>query len=181
MIFYANFFSHQYFCFFTQKFLFFFTPKLLLFTPIFQKYDNNSFLSGYVHQIVYDIFECDFDDEIIISHLLDDCQVIEKFSDAWSKNTENEKEGKARKGYMGHLYNILKLLMHLSELHNDDDEEHSQNQMTRNKVRRFLLRKWKIANKVRISDNFSPQNFRIFSRRRRFFRRLQNSVQNLTP
>lgn len=101
---------------------------------LFFKYDNNSFLSGHVHQMVYDILEVDFDDELIISHLLDDCQVIEKFADAWSKNTENEKEGKPRKGYMGHLYNMLKLLMHLSELHNDEDEEHSANLMSRNKL-----------------------------------------------
>lgn len=101
---------------------------------LFFKYDNNSFLSGNVHQIVYDILECDFDDELIISHLLDDCQVIEKFSDAWFQNNVDEKEGKPRKGYMGHLYNILKLLLHLSELHNDDDEEHSSHLMIRNKL-----------------------------------------------
>ena len=41
----------------------------------FQKYDNNSFLSGYVYQIICDVFECDFEEESLIVHFLDDCQV----------------------------------------------------------------------------------------------------------
>ena len=94
-------------------------------------------MSGNVQQIVYDIMECDFEDELIISHLLDDCQVIEKFSDAWFKNAEGEREGKPRKGYMGHLYNMLKLIIHLADLHLDEhpqDDEHPPHLLLRNKV-----------------------------------------------
>ena len=48
-------------------------------------------------------------------HLLDDCQIIEKFCDAWELNEAEQKQGRPRKGYMGHLYNILKILFGLAD------------------------------------------------------------------
>ena len=116
-------------------------------------------MSGNVQQIVYDIMECDFEDELIISHLLDDCQVIEKFSDAWFKNAEGEREGKPRKGYMGHLYNMLKLIIHLADLHLDEhpqDDQHPPHLVARNKVR---IKATDFRRKLFLSKNLMSEIF----------------------
>ena len=42
-------------------------------------------MSGYFTTIVTEILKGDFDDELIIRHLFDECELIEKLSDAWFK------------------------------------------------------------------------------------------------
>ena len=121
---------------------------------ILKKYDNNSFLSGYMQQIVSDVFEVDLEDESIVRHLLDDCQILEKFCDAWELNSEDEKQGKPRKGYMGHLYNILKIIFGLA----DASQESEQGEPKQVHPPHVLLRKKVLIFKI------SPLNFssRIF-------------------
>ena len=102
-----------------------------------------------MQQIVSDVFEVDLEDESIVRHLLDDCQILEKFCDAWELNSEDEKQGKPRKGYMGHLYNILKIIFGLA----DASQESEQGEPKQVHPPHVLLRKKVLIFKI------SPLNF----------------------
>jgi len=102
---------------------------------LFFKYDNNSFLSGYFTTIVTEILKGDFDDELIIRHLFDECELIEKLSEAWFKCREEEKQGLPRKGFMGHIYKILQLIVDYHKLDLDESEDsRPSNEMIRHKL-----------------------------------------------
>lgn len=43
------------------------------------------------------------DDNILLKHLFEECQIVQKCLTMWETNEATEKSGKPRKGYMGHL------------------------------------------------------------------------------
>jgi len=106
--------------------------KLLdIILSLFIEHDNNSFLSGYVRDIIVHLFEADYTNTDFLQHLIKDCKILERLTKAWEVSVEEELQGQSRKGYMGHLYQILRVIYDLMEDENDDDEPKSRFQEER--------------------------------------------------
>ncbi|XP_032894813.1 serine/threonine-protein phosphatase 6 regulatory subunit 3 isoform X2 [Amblyraja radiata] len=54
-------------------------------------------------------------ENILIKHLLQKCQLIQRILDAWDNNDKEQSEGGRRKGYMGHLTRIANAVVHNAE------------------------------------------------------------------
>ncbi|XP_064416581.1 serine/threonine-protein phosphatase 6 regulatory subunit 1 isoform X3 [Latimeria chalumnae] len=52
---------------------------------------------------------------LLIKHLLEKCQLVERILSAWEENDKEQAEGGRRKGYMGHLTRIANSLVQSSE------------------------------------------------------------------
>uniref|UniRef100_A0A4W3JCV0 Protein phosphatase 6, regulatory subunit 3 n=1 Tax=Callorhinchus milii TaxID=7868 RepID=A0A4W3JCV0_CALMI len=54
-------------------------------------------------------------DNILVKHLFQKCQLIQRILDAWESNEKEQSEGGRRRGYMGHLTRIANAIVHNSE------------------------------------------------------------------
>ncbi|XP_062917891.1 serine/threonine-protein phosphatase 6 regulatory subunit 3-like isoform X2 [Mobula hypostoma] len=54
-------------------------------------------------------------ENILIKHLFQKCQLIQRILDAWENNEKEQSEGGRRKGYMGHLTRIANAVVHNAE------------------------------------------------------------------
>ncbi|XP_069755771.1 serine/threonine-protein phosphatase 6 regulatory subunit 3 isoform X3 [Narcine bancroftii] len=54
-------------------------------------------------------------ENILIKHLFQKCQLIQRILDAWDSNEKEQSEGGRRKGYMGHLTRIANAVVHNAE------------------------------------------------------------------
>ncbi|XP_060949590.1 serine/threonine-protein phosphatase 6 regulatory subunit 3-like [Limanda limanda] len=54
-------------------------------------------------------------ESILITHLLQNCQFIQRILDAWGSNEEEQAAGGPRHGYMGHLTRIANSIVHNSD------------------------------------------------------------------
>lgn len=54
-------------------------------------------------------------DSLLLKHLFQKCQLIERILDAWEMNEKKQAEGGRRHGYMGHLTRIANCIVHSAE------------------------------------------------------------------
>ncbi|XP_052399921.1 serine/threonine-protein phosphatase 6 regulatory subunit 3 isoform X2 [Carassius gibelio] len=54
-------------------------------------------------------------ENILIKHLFQKCQLIQRILDAWGSNEKEQTEGGRRRGYMGHLTRIANSIVHNSD------------------------------------------------------------------
>ncbi|XP_067850101.1 serine/threonine-protein phosphatase 6 regulatory subunit 3 isoform X2 [Heptranchias perlo] len=54
-------------------------------------------------------------ENILIKHLFQKCQLIQRILDAWENNEKEQSEGGRRRGYMGHLTRIANAVVHNAE------------------------------------------------------------------
>uniref|UniRef100_A0A671LPX0 Serine/threonine-protein phosphatase 6 regulatory subunit 3-like n=1 Tax=Sinocyclocheilus anshuiensis TaxID=1608454 RepID=A0A671LPX0_9TELE len=54
-------------------------------------------------------------ENILIKHLFQKCQLIQRILDAWGSNEKEQAEGGRRRGYMGHLTRIANSIVHNSD------------------------------------------------------------------
>jgi len=90
------------------------TSILQTIIALFFQFDNNSFLSGYFTTMVDEILQGEFDDDLIIRHLIDDCNLIDRLINAWFESGEAEAQGRPRKGHMGHIFKMIQLIEQLA-------------------------------------------------------------------
>ena len=64
--------------------------------------------------MVDEILQGEFDDDLIIRHLIDDCNLIDRLVDAWFESGEAEAQGRPRKGHMGHIFKMIQLVEQLA-------------------------------------------------------------------
>ncbi|CAG5098748.1 Oidioi.mRNA.OKI2018_I69.XSR.g15941.t2.cds [Oikopleura dioica] len=96
--------------------------KLLdIILSLFIEHDNNSFLSGYVRDMIIHLLDADYYTSDLFQHLIKDCRILERLTKAWEDSVEEELQGQPRRGYMGHLFQILRVLFDL--LDDETDEE----------------------------------------------------------
>lgn len=54
-------------------------------------------------------------DNLLLKHLFQKCQLIERILDAWEMNEKKQAEGGRRHGYMGHLTRIANCIVHSTD------------------------------------------------------------------
>uniref|UniRef100_A0A8C9KJR3 Protein phosphatase 6 regulatory subunit 3 n=1 Tax=Panthera tigris altaica TaxID=74533 RepID=A0A8C9KJR3_PANTA len=105
--------------------------ELLLEPPkdMFFKYTWNNFLHTQVEICIALILASPFEntenntitdrdsagDNLLLKHLFQKCQLIERILDAWEMNEKKQAEGGRRHGYMGHLTRIANCIVHSTD------------------------------------------------------------------
>ncbi|KAF6105657.1 protein phosphatase 6 regulatory subunit 3 [Phyllostomus discolor] len=105
--------------------------ELLLEPPkdMFFKYTWNNFLHTQVEICIALILSSPFEntenstiteqdatgDNLLLKHLFQKCQLIERILDAWDMNEKKQAEGGRRHGYMGHLTRIANCIVHSAD------------------------------------------------------------------
>ena len=98
-------------------------------------------MSGHFTSIVEEILKGDFDDDLIIRHLIVDCQLINRLVEAWFTSAESEAQGQPRRGHMGHVHKMLQLVESLADYEeNKVDEVNIMGDVVDRRSKHMLIR-----------------------------------------